>query len=431
MTMKKILLFLALLALYTCAKDNDELPKTTQKSNVATIQSIKLTLGSKTIDGSIQGDLISFEVDQIPSEAIVDTVITSHPKATTNRQRGSTMVIQNGKSTLTVTAEDNSTKTYSILFILRTAKIETLEITVNNKPYKPTLSGLNWSIEITNLSPDVEVVISQLTLSPGATADINLPYKYTLSSSPQTIIITSSQGSKATYTLSVKPKVLTAVKRVVIEEFSGQNCPNCPIGYSVVKKLLQEHPDHLISVNIQAGGLSRPELRISQGQQLWDYFKIPYQPRAIIDRKNNKQVYEYANWAKEVKSQIQQKAIVAINANISLNNRSLTANLSFEFTQNTTQRLKVIGYITQNNIIAYQANASSQYSHQHVLRSIATNSHLGDPLPQTSFVQGKTYTHTISTTIPNSVKLNDAQLVIILADASTDQALNAFEVKLN
>lgn len=430
--MKRLTLLMSALVWLSCAKDNEPLSDAVEKSDVSSLQTISV---KTTADGVIQGKLkdktITFEVAQIPSEVTVESAIPTHEAATTNRKKGSKWPITDGKSTISVIAENGNTTTYNVVFLAKGAMITALRITIGDQTFTAQNNAFTYTVSVPDLQEGTEVTISTLSVSQGAKTNIgSTPYKFTTSSQGLKIEVTSSTGVTNVYTLNVIKKPKTVTKRVVLEEFSGQRCPNCPTGYNIVKKLLIDYPDNFVSVNIQAGPLSTADLKIEDGQKLWDYFRIPNQPQAVIDRKDNKKIFSTGSWASEVKAQIDQGAIVAIDANVSLNDRNLTAEISLDFSQAVSEELKIIGYITENNIIAFQANAGNSYSHQHVLRSIATNSHLGDKIEGNSFATNQTYTHTISTTVPSGVKVANAQLVIILAKVSNDEALNALEKKL-
>ena len=49
------------------------------------------------------------------------------------------------------------------------------------------------------------------------------------------------------------------VNRVVlIEDFTGQNCINCPAAHEVIEPLQMQYPDNVVAVSIHAGAFGIP-----------------------------------------------------------------------------------------------------------------------------------------------------------------------------
>ena len=424
--MKRGLKYLSVwLFLGSCAEGNEELPK--EKSKVANLKKLELTIHQKDYEGTIDKKKVSFLVADLPEKATVKTIEIEDEKAVANRKQGDEFPISNAESSLTITAEDGSTQEYSLMF----TQINALEIEVEGEKYVPIQNGLSFSVEIADLKANSSLKVTKLELAEGATSNTVIGQEITATGNKLEIEVSDSSGRKTVYTLTLVLKQIQAIKRVIIEEFSGQDCSNCAVGYMVVKKLLQDYPDNLVAVTIHAGGLSRPEFRISEGQQLWDYFNIPYQPRAVIDRAKNKTVYERGQWAKEVENRIIPKARIGIKVTPSLAGRNLTAKVEIQMTEPINEALKITAYVVENNVVAYQANSSANHSHQHILRSIATKSHLGDPISGSTFASGQIVTHNItSKAIPPIVKIENAKLVVIISKASNDESLNAIQVSL-
>ena len=40
-------------------------------------------------------------------------------------------------------------------------------------------------------------------------------------------------------------------KNVILEEFTGLNCPNCPAGHAIGQAIYDAHPDDVVLINIR------------------------------------------------------------------------------------------------------------------------------------------------------------------------------------
>ena len=55
----------------------------------------------------------------------------------------------------------------------------------------------------------------------------------------------------------VQMEAIETKRNVLLEEFTGQNCPNCPTAHETAAKFKQQYGDALITVSIHAGPFER------------------------------------------------------------------------------------------------------------------------------------------------------------------------------
>ena len=74
----------------------------------------------------------------------------------------------------------------------------------------------------------------------------------------------------------------TVYRKILIDEYTGHLCPNCPSGHQVLEQLLDTYGDTLVAVCIHAGELAEPEpsmpydFRTPTGNQLNIDYHIQY-----------------------------------------------------------------------------------------------------------------------------------------------------------
>lgn len=83
-------------------------------------------------------------------------------------------------------------------------------------------------------------------------------------------------------------------RKVLIEEFSGVKCVNCPAGSEAIENLIKIYGDQLIAISIHAGFFAPPyaeskyDFRSADGTNLLSYLGEPLgYPTAVVNRKNS------------------------------------------------------------------------------------------------------------------------------------------------
>lgn len=167
-------------------------------------------------------------------------------------------------------------------------------------------------------------------------------------------------------------------RSVLIEDFTGQRCINCPTASEEIVRLQKEYgEENVIAVAIHSGPLAVfptakiNGLRTELGDIYYDYWNIESEPSALIDRKRG--VSLVPQWAGLVYENIQLQASV----NMSLECR-LTESREVEITVHSLAlkndfRGKLQLWLTEDGIVAPQmmpdGSMNNDYVHNHVLRS--------------------------------------------------------------
>ncbi len=169
----------------------------------------------------------------------------------------------------------------------------------------------------------------------------------------------------------VKP---AAIKRsVLLEDFTGQRCINCPMANDEIKLLQEQYgEDNVIAVSIHSGPLgfhTTPKfagLSTDIGDEYFNYWKLDYQPVGMIDRRG---ACEYTTWNTRIREELEKTAPVDIKITI-LSDGNVLANVT-GVDGNTTGKLQL--WLTEDNVTAFQmmpdGTRDDNYLHQHVLRT--------------------------------------------------------------
>lgn len=173
-----------------------------------------------------------------------------------------------------------------------------------------------------------------------------------------------------------------AKRAVLIEDYTGQWCPNCPLAAEEIESLTSTYgSDKVIAVAIHCGPQGfhvnngtddMPGLMTDLGQTYYNHFQIEYQPQGLVDRGGK---LSYTDWAAKVRSELQQTALLNINVANAYNNDSRKLNIKIDLESvkgidNVSGNLQV--WLVEDNITSIQSmpdgSYNTSYTHQHVLR---------------------------------------------------------------
>lgn len=176
--------------------------------------------------------------------------------------------------------------------------------------------------------------------------------------------------------IEVEP--VEVAKRVLIEDFTGQRCVNCPNASEMIESLQEQYgAENVIAVGIHSGPFSKTVTK--QPFRLWtetgDYYfnswGIDAQPTGVIDRKTVSSTYQ--SWGTIVRDALQASAPLTLDATTSYDEatRTVTINVNAKGVLDVTGKLQL--WLTEDNItnIQYMPDRSvnTQYVHNHVFRT--------------------------------------------------------------
>lgn len=179
----------------------------------------------------------------------------------------------------------------------------------------------------------------------------------------------------------------TVNRSVLIEDFTGQRCVNCPNAADEIHSLQQEYGDSVvIAVGIHGGPMAvwpNPErgivgLATETGDNYNTYWKVEQWPMGMVNRGG---VTPYTNWKGLVREELQKTAPVSLNAVFEFTGSMQSKiQLTLEGTQGSTNA-KIQLWVVEDDIKAIQlmpdGKANADYIHQHVFRA-AVNGEWGE-----------------------------------------------------
>lgn len=212
----------------------------------------------------------------------------------------------------------------------------------------------------------------------------------------------------------VKPKPIG--RAVLIEDFTGQRCPNCPKAHEEIEKLQAQYgANNVIAVAIHSGPLAIFPirniigLRTKLGDEYYKTFGVSVEPTGMVDRRGG--ILNYPSWAGAVNTELQRTAPVGIKLSISYDNttRKATVDVDASGVENVAGKLQL--WIVEDGIKCRQdmpdGTVKPDYVQNNVLRA-AVNGTWGTDI---SVKEGETVKQSFTTDI--SEKWNADKVAIV------------------
>lgn len=201
-------------------------------------------------------------------------------------------------------------------------------------------------------------------------------------------------------------------RAILIEDFTGQRCINCPTGTEIINGIVSTYgEDNVIAVGIHSGPLGfagnskTVGLMTDTGNEYytrWDKENKMGQPWVIFNRKTSPDSH-YNNWAAMVSTIISEKANLSVKIANSYDaaTRKLTTTVGADGVNGTVNgKLQV--WIVEDGVKALQmmpdGKSNKEYIHNHVFRA-AVNGTWGEDV---TVKEGETTTKQYSYVLPET-----------------------------
>lgn len=214
-------------------------------------------------------------------------------------------------------------------------------------------------------------------------------------------------------------------RNVVIEEFTGIHCVNCPKGHKASQEMVDTYPGKVFAINIHAGGYAspsdgEPDLRTDEGDVFLSKAGANFFPAASINRST-------APWAQSITEMTSLATAImaetspvnlAVKSVVDSKTRILTTDVEYYYTDDSPESENYLTVIlTQSKILGPQSDngyypenwENGLYKHNHALRMALSEGELyRDPIATTTKESFEKRTYTV--TLPEKIKGIDLRL---------------------
>lgn len=217
-------------------------------------------------------------------------------------------------------------------------------------------------------------------------------------------------------------------RAILIEDFTGQKCINCPTGTEIINGIVETYgEDNVIAVGIHSGPLGfagnskTVGLMTDTGNEYytrWDKENKMGQPWVIFNRKTSPDSH-YNNWAAMVSTIISEKSNLTVNIANAYDaaSRTLTTTVGADGLSGSVKgKLQV--WIVEDGVTALQkmpdGSTNKKYIHNHVFRA-AVNGTWGEDV---TVKEGETTTKQYSYKLPEAWNADNIAVVAFVYNDS-------------
>lgn len=232
-------------------------------------------------------------------------------------------------------------------------------------------------------------------------------------------------------------------RNALIEEYTGVNCQYCPLGHKATDQTVEAFPGRVFAINIHQGTFAS-RFTTQWGNALAGQASISGYPSSTLSRHaffgnsihiDPGQAYPCAAEILEMDAPVN----VAATVDIDPQSRLMVVKVEAYYTADANGGTNMLNVaLVQNNVLYYQAGASSyypenmvngEYQHKHILRDLLTGQ-WGDTIHQTT--AGSFFTKEYAYVIPPQIgdlevpDVDDLSVVVFVCEGRKE-VLNACE----
>ena len=227
-------------------------------------------------------------------------------------------------------------------------------------------------------------------------------------------------------------------RTVLLEDFTGQGCVNCPAAHKIIEALEEQYAGNLIAVSIHAGPFGVPAdnkrytgLMQAEGQFYNDRYGIADWPQGVIDGKLP--TLNADRWADAIYEAIAIKTPVSINLDASLDKDTSMIGVACSVTSSEAITGNLVVWVVESGIIARQEDINlgriPDYVHNNVFRA-CVNGLDGTPISVAPSVPFES-SYTIPVKETETEKWNPDNLSIVAFISTPSGVAQAASVKVN
>lgn len=228
-------------------------------------------------------------------------------------------------------------------------------------------------------------------------------------------------------------------RAVLIEDFTGQYCVNCPRATEEIERLVEEYGDTtVIAVAIHSGPFSKNQgaytpLYTAQGDEYFSHWGLSAQPVGLVDRLFSSTPFDYTDWAGAVNYELEKKAPVSImvEAEREEDGDICHANVEVIGLDSALVKGKLQVWLVEDSIDSFQLmpNGASEehYNHMHVFRE-SLNGAWGDDI---SLTHGQVVEKTYSIPMDAAWKPQHCSIVAFVYDEETVKQVVKSKLRTN
>lgn len=192
----------------------------------------------------------------------------------------------------------------------------------------------------------------------------------------------------------VVDECLEKCKKILLEDYTGHMCGNCPRAAEKITELKTIYGDQLVVIAVHSGFFAEPsgtyftnDFRTKTGNEWDEHFgnSAAGNPNGMVNRagySESSHILQYTQWAQKVEKLLQSepKAAIELETNYNATTYDLTVTAEIEILQTISNPLSINVILTESNVVGYQKDYDANpekipnYQHNHIMRKSLTGS---------------------------------------------------------
>jgi len=244
---------------------------------------------------------------------------------------------------------------------------------------------------------------------------------------------------------------------ILIEDFTGHTCGNCPSAAREAKRIEKKYPGRVFIMGIHCSFFALPknypngsfkeDFRIPAGIALDSKFGVSSAglPKGIVNRgrfgTQRLAILGSTEWEAKVNQLLVAETYgvkIGLSPTFSAANRQVTVTSNLKFFKGYQGNLKMAMYVTEDSVVNWQKDYDANFPpenkpdfvHMHVLRADLISTGNADVLNSSPLAMNEIKTFTWSGTLEQKVKEKNCHVLMVIYNTETEEIVQVDEVEL-
>ena len=235
------------------------------------------------------------------------------------------------------------------------------------------------------------ITTNPYTFTANGSYDFVATYQGLTSNSVNFVVQTASTYSD-TVSFSATGAPTTFTKKALLEDFTGTWCSQCPPAATAVANAINGN-SNIFGVGYHAGN---DPMEIPETAYWVNYYNVTGFPTVYVNGPDTR--WNFPDMT-QVNAELAEEATVGLAVNAAIVGGKLDLEVSVGFKSTPSEEIKLMIYLTEDNVTTTSPQAGSSqgadYVHRDVLREVYTDQ-LGDVIPSSNAIAGGVFTRTIT-----------------------------------
>ena len=244
------------------------------------------------------------------------------------------------------------------------------------------------------------------------------------------------------------PDIATLKRRILIEDYTGHTCGNCPSAAIIARGLKTTYGDQVHILGVHAGFFAEPygsgnefrtDFRTASGEEWNTDFGVTGNPKGMVSRLEygSVVVLDPSAWGSAASILIDNEPLFDVQMEIDYDsgNKTFTVDVGTYVVNSVTGNYNLVVCVVEDSIVDWQQDYSlpsadqhvEDYVHEHVLRDNINGTYgsaliTGSELAETWLVQSYIYT------LDSEWNADHCSVLAFVADATTKEILQVGDI---